>query len=162
MKIGHNILINSLSFTIIFMEIRSSQNSNKTKNIRSNQKSQKSHLAFSDEINTTELAAESQPLFASIFSTIDPLFLDSNNHKKNEKSAIFLSNELLDELEKLKISFLDQKTSNTDHLDNLLAQIQSYTQNMDLNNIPEQLQDILLDIETRTIVEITKIKKNTL
>ncbi len=144
------------------MEIRSSQNSNKTKNIKSNQKSQKSNLIFSDEINTTESTVETPPLFTSFFNTIDPLFLDLNHHEKNEKNAIFLSNELLDELEKLKISFLDQKQSNIEHLNNLLVQIQSYTQNIDLDNIPEQLQDILIDIETRTIVEITKIKKRIL
>lgn len=141
------------------MEIRSSQNINTLKNIK-NKKNLKRNLAFSDEMTQEDITNETPTLLSSFLNTIDPLFLNLNSYPKNEKNAVLLGNEILDELEKLKFSIINQKPSDTHSLETLLDKIQNYTQNSLTNYLPEELQEILSEIETRTIVEIAKIKKH--
>lgn len=141
------------------MEIRAPQNTNKAK-IIAQKKQTNNKSPFAQEIFTDEIYTSSPSSLSSLINLIDPFFLNTNHQSNSEEKAILLGSEILDELEKLKLTIISDTKSNFSGLNNLLTNIQSYTNSEKAEQLPIQLHEILLEIETRTIVEIAKIKKN--
>lgn len=132
------------------MEIRPPSLNNIQKNAGTTKKAKKSDAhGFADAIDERSSSPIHQN--TAIFS-VDPMFADLDEPSPEQKGiqkGLFL----LDELEKLRGQLLNGSISPES-----IMTIQTYVKQMNTDNLDDRLQGLLLEIETRAVVELAKYR----
>lgn len=130
------------------MEIRPPGLNRIQKNTGPLKKEKKSAISgFSDAIDERSLSAVQH---SNIIFSVDPMFANLDGPSP-EQQGIQKGLLLLDELEKLRSQLVSgQITIDT------ISDVQNYVKNLQTNDLDEQLQNLLLEIETRAVVELAK------
>lgn len=107
--------------------------------------------SFADSLaSDTDTALETTSV--PVLFAVDPLFADMG--KSNKQAAIASGLKVLDELDRLQAMLLRGGTAKETIA--TLVNIKQAAKNLSKENIPEELNDILLEIETRAEVELAK------
>jgi hypothetical protein len=132
------------------MEIRSPGLDRIQKNTGPLKKDKKSAVSgFADTIDEPSLAAVQH---SNIVFSVDPMFANLDEPSPEQK-GIQKGLSLLDELDK----FRSQLVSGHVSIDTI-SDIQDYVQQLQTHDLDENLQGLLLEIETRAVVELAKYR----
>jgi hypothetical protein len=111
----------------------------------------KSQSLFSENL---EDSTEIYPVQASSFVlSVDPLFANLEQ-PSNKSAAVQAGLNLLDELDRLRANILNSETY--DESLQTLLRIKEGVQNIPRDHIDTRLKEILLEVETRAVVELAK------
>lgn len=110
---------------------------------------------FNSQSESTSGAQSHQASSAFGIRALDGLFLNLQERGRSQQQAIDYGNTLLDELEKLRLMLLDGSISapQLQRLNQILKQKPDFA-------LPEELQELLQEIEIRTAVEIAKLERD--
>ncbi len=135
------------------MEIRPPSMNRIQKNTKAAKKEKNSiHHGFNDTIDEPSVTLIQQ---SSVVFAVDPMFTDLDEPSPQQQ-GIHKGLSLLDELEKLQ----KQLISGAVNQETILG-IQNFVEKLPKNNLDEKLEELLLDIETRAVVELAKYHMNT-
>ena len=130
------------------MEIRSPGFDRVQKNTGTTKKAKKSEAhGFADAMDERSSAPVHQS--TAVFS-VDPMFTDLDEPSPEQK-GIQKGLSLLDELEKLRGQLLAGRIAPES-----IVTIQNYVKQMSTDNLDDRLKGLLLEIETRAVVELAK------
>jgi len=89
-----------------------------------------------------------------MLTPIDALFLNLDQRRKERKQALNKSEEILKQLEYLRVGIISGKISKN-ILENIANLLEGYSKTI----TEEPLQSLLLEVETRAKVELAKLEK---
>lgn len=132
------------------MEIRSPGFNRIQKNTGPLKKGQKSAVSgFSDTVDEPSLSAVQH---SNIVFSVDPMFANLDEPSAEQK-GIQKGLSLLDELDKFRSQLVSGQVSIS-----TISDIQDYVQQLQTQDLDENLQGLLLEIETRAVVELAKYR----
>ncbi len=107
---------------------------------------------FSLDEASEQIQAKSSP--GIMLTPIDALFLNLDQRRKERKQALNKSEEILKQLEYLRVGIISGKISKN-ILENIANLLEGYSKTI----TEEPLQSLLLEVETRAKVELAKLEK---
>ncbi len=110
------------------------------------------HFLHEDDTQVDQFSSAAKMALTSL--SIDPLFAQLNDQGDRQR-AVMAGLQLLDELDKLRAMLLNGQAQNQTIL--TLEQIKTQVEQLSSIHPDPQMQHILLEIETRAVVELAKL-----